>query len=160
MSNTIDPMHTNYISDELYRRIHEVLPIACVDILLTTGNSFLLAKRSNKPAQGQWFFPGGRILKGETLEDAVRRKAKEEIGTEILIREIIGVEETIFPDGPFGGPTHTINVVFLATAVQPENVISLDTQNDEYKWFSYIDNTWHPYVKKFLTLAGFTEATK
>ncbi|MHB1117907.1 MAG: NUDIX domain-containing protein [Minisyncoccota bacterium] len=148
------------IPTELYQQIHKAIPIACVDIVLKNDNSFLLAKRSNKPAQGQWFFPGGRILKGETLESAAKRKAKEEVGVEISTQKIIGVEETIFPDGPFDDPTHTINVVFLATTTHQKDSIILDAQNDEYQWFSHIDNTWHPYVKKFLTLAGFTEATR
>lgn len=141
---------------ELYRQIHEVLPISCVDIVLKNGESFLLAKRNNKPAQGHWWFPGGRIFKNETLQDAAIRKARQETGLDIKIEKLLGVDETIFPDGPFDSSTHTINVVFLAACTNPANIVTLDDQNDTYQWFSCIDNTWDPYVKKFLRLASFT----
>lgn len=148
------------IPTELYRQIHEVLPISCVDILLKNGDSFLLAKRNNKPAQGYWWFPGGRVLKNETLKDAAFRKTQQETGLDIKIEKILGVNETIFPDGPFDSSTHTINVVFLATCTSPENIVTLDDQNDEYQWFSHIHDTWDPHVKKFLELAGFPQSHK
>jgi len=147
----------NHIPAELYQQIHASIPIACVDFILKKDNSFLLAKRNNKPAQGQWFFPGGRIMKGETLEDAVKRKAKEEVGVEVTIGKMLGVEETLFPDGPFEGSTHTINIVFLVSPIDRDDEIVLDNQNEESRWYTHIDDTWHPYVKKFLMLAGFTK---
>jgi len=143
------------IPTELYQQIHATIPIACVDIVLKDGDSFLLAKRTNKPAQGQWFLLGGRILKGEKLYDAACRKIREETGIEITIEKMLGIDETMFPDGPFNDPTHTINIVFLATRKDPMSTITLDKQNSEYQWLSHIDGTWHPYVQKFLTLAGF-----
>lgn len=146
-----------YIPDELYRQIHAMLPIACVDVLLKDGDSFLLAKRNNEPAQGQWFFPGGRIFKGEKLEDAARRKIKEETGIDATIEKMLGVDETLFPEGPFNNSTHTINIVFLATPTNPQATVTLDEQNSEYSWYTHVNNSWHPYVQKFLALAGFNK---
>lgn len=146
-----------HIPDELYQQIHEVLPIACVDVIIKKSDAFLLAKRNNKPAQGQWFLPGGRVLKGESLKEAAGRKIQEEIGIKVTIEKILGIDETTFPDGPFGGPTHTINIVFLATPLNENETIILDKQNSEYRWFSHIDDSWHPYVKKFAKLAGLTK---
>ncbi len=141
----------------LYKRIHEVIPIPCVDIVLKNDHSFLLAKRINKPAQGSWWLPGGRIIKGEKLIEAANRKAQEELGISVRVEKILGVDETMFPDGPFNDSTHTINVVFLASFTHSIKSVKLDNQNDEYAWFSHIEKTWDPYVKKFLALAGFTE---
>ncbi|MFA5997302.1 MAG: NUDIX domain-containing protein [Candidatus Paceibacterota bacterium] len=145
-----------YIPDELYKEILNVMPFVCVDMVIKKGDSFLLAKRTNKPAQGQWFFPGGRVLKNEKLEDAVHRKLKQETGLTGKIEKTLGVGETMFPDGPYGDSIHSVNVVFLVT---PRNLgeIILDTQNNEYQWYTHIDDSWHPYVKKFLGLAGFTK---
>ncbi len=42
----------------------------------------LLGKRLNRPAQGSWFVPGGRILKDESLENAFKRLMKEELAIE------------------------------------------------------------------------------
>lgn len=137
-----------HIPEELYRQIHAHMPIPCVDIVIIHDGRVLLHKRSNKPAQGQWWFPGGRVLKGETLANAARRKMLEEVGLMPQTLEYIGGDETLFDDGPFDGPTHTINSVFRATV---ENIdhITLDTQASEWKWFTEADKEWHPYVKAF-----------
>lgn len=142
------------IPSDLYEKIHMTMPIACVDIIIINDNSFLLVKRKNKPAQNQWWFPGGRILKDETLIEAVIRKSFEETRLKVKIINRIGVEETIFPDGPFNSATHTINVVYLTKVINPET-IKLDEQSGEYNWFSGINENWHPYIKNFLSLAGF-----
>jgi hypothetical protein len=63
----------------------------------------------------------------------------------------------MFSEGPYGGSIHSVNVVFLITPTGPETIV-LDDQNGEYQWYTHIDDTWHPYVKKFLALAGFTKA--
>lgn len=142
------------ITPDLYEKIHITMAIACVDIIITNNNSFLLVKRKNKPAKNQWWFPGGRILKNETLAEAVIRKSFEETGLNVEIVNRVGVEETIFPDGPFNVTTHTINVVYLTKAINPEE-IKTDEQSSEYGWFSKINEKWVPYIKNFLKIAGF-----
>lgn len=144
-----------YIPDELYKEILNAIPFACVDMVIKDGNSFLLAKRKNKPAQGQWFLPGGRVLKNERLEDAVLRKMYQETGMRGVIEKMLGADETMFPDGPYGGSVHSVNVVFLITPTTSKTAIVLDEQNDEYQWYTHINDAWHPYVKKFLEMAGF-----
>jgi len=66
------------INPELYKKINETMPITAVDIILVKDGKFLLGKRNNKPVQNKWWLPGGRILKGELLKNAVKRKVKEE----------------------------------------------------------------------------------
>jgi len=101
LKNKMNEQKVQLIPSDLYEKIHMAMPMACVDIIITNINSFLLAKRKNKPAKNQWWFPGGRILKNETLAEAVARKSFEETGLKVEIINRIGVEETIFPDGPF-----------------------------------------------------------
>ena len=38
-----------------------------------------------------WFIPGGGIHKGETLDQAIRREAREEVQAELGILELLGV---------------------------------------------------------------------
>ena len=144
-----------FLPKKIYKVIHTHSPIACVDIVVKYGNKFLLGKRKNKPVQNKWWFPGGRILKGETFKRAVIRKVKEETGLSVKIIRYLGIDETIFPDGPFGKPSHTINIVFLVTPIGSNHKITRDSQHDEFQWFSQINKKWHPYLKKFLELAGF-----
>ncbi|MFA6524244.1 MAG: NUDIX domain-containing protein [Candidatus Paceibacterota bacterium] len=141
----------NLIPLETYKKIHKNIPILCVDlVILDKKKNFLLVKRANEPAKGKWWFIGGRVNKFETLKKAVARKAKEEIGLKVKILKCLGVDETIFKNGPFGWPTHTINVVFL---VELDNkLIKIDYQSKKYEWFSQINNNWPSYIKKFIKL--------
>ena len=100
------------IEKDLYSKIREVIPTLCVDMVVTNWrNEFLLIKRTQSPAKGQWWLPGGRVFKNETLEQAVLRKAKEEIGVDVTFRDFISVEETIFKKDN----VHTVNAVFHVT---------------------------------------------
>ncbi len=140
------------IGDKEYKNIVKLVPIVCVDLILTDGNKFLLGKRVNQPAKGQWFFPGGRIYKGEKIVDAAIRKAKEEMGIKILAKDlsIIGVGETIFDGKGIDKARHSINVVCLVK-ISDKTKFNFDrTQHSEIKWFSEINPDWHEYVKEFL----------
>ena len=54
------------IEEELYQKIREVIPTVCVDLIVTNVDGFyLLGKRTERPAKGLWWFPGGRIFKWE-----------------------------------------------------------------------------------------------
>lgn len=128
------------------------MPIACVDIVLTDGERILLHKRTNYPAQGQWWLPGGRIIKGEKLKKAALRKCKEEMGLKVAIKGIIGADETLFKDSPFGDLTHTINIVMLG--LTGKNAMpKLDNQGSEWKWFKTPEKKFHPYVRKYFEIA-------
>ena len=52
-------------------KLNIVSTVALVDI----NSKILIAKRpANKEYAGFWEFPGGKIKKGETLEEALKRK--------------------------------------------------------------------------------------
>lgn len=71
------------IPTALYTEVQAVIPIPCVDILIRHQEKFLLLRRLAPPQQGKWWTPGGRVLKGETQREAVRRKTHEETGLEV-----------------------------------------------------------------------------
>ena len=55
-----------------------------VAAVIEQDGRFLVARRlRGTHLAGYWEFPGGKILDGETLEDALRREIKEELNTAI-----------------------------------------------------------------------------
>lgn len=55
-----------------------------VGVLIRADGAFLLTSRPpGKVYAGYWEFPGGKVEPGETVEQALRRELREEIGLEI-----------------------------------------------------------------------------
>ncbi|MCM8801064.1 MAG: NUDIX hydrolase [Candidatus Omnitrophica bacterium] len=70
----------------------------------------VLVKRSNPPFG--WALPGGFVDYGESLEEAVKREAKEETGLEIY-----GIKQFHTYSDPKRDPRfHTVATVFIAKA--------------------------------------------
>ena len=64
-------------------------PLVSVDILiLNSEGHFLFGKRKNSPAKGSFFFPGGRLRKGELIKDAIARILKNELRFNESIPEV------------------------------------------------------------------------
>ncbi len=147
----------NTIGKGLYKKILEVLPIPCVDMVIEHGGKFLLCRRKNKPMKGAWWLIGGRVHKNETLKKAVLRKDREETGvTNAKIEKFLTTEGAFFKNSEFGPSTHSINSVFVVEATPPVS-LAPDSQNFELKWFSKIEKSWHRYVREMLIRAGFKE---
>lgn len=63
-----------------------IFPRVAVGAVVKHKNSFLLVKRANSPSRGRWSIPGGKIILGETLQQAAQREVLEETG--IVIRAL------------------------------------------------------------------------
>jgi ADP-ribose pyrophosphatase YjhB (NUDIX family) len=59
-----------------------------VRILLVKDDNILLVKHTY---QDKWYIPGGMVERGESVEDAVRREAQEELGARLDHIELFGV---------------------------------------------------------------------
>lgn len=130
------------IPSEKYKKIIEVLPILCVDIILRNSKGeYLLVKRANEPLKGHWWVIGGRVHKGETMEQAAIRKVKQEVSLDISSLDLIGYYEEVFGENPFGinNGYHTVSIVFSASINENQSV-KLDLQSAEWKYSKYLPN--------------------
>ncbi|WP_428840474.1 NUDIX domain-containing protein [Burkholderia vietnamiensis] len=79
---------------DTFLRIVDATPLVAIDLMISNEDgAYLLGHRTNRPAQGFRFVPGGRIHKNERLDDAFRRIPRDELGCSDLERadaELIG----------------------------------------------------------------------
>lgn len=137
------------IPTEQYHRIIEVLPILCVDVIVTnTRGEYLLIRRANEPLKGEWWVIGGRVLKGETLEQAAVRKVLEETSLNVQAVHPVGYYEALSQENPFGldPRLHAVSVVF-STVVDDRQQIRLDDQSMDWKYARELPADFH--VKSF-----------
>jgi len=137
---------TNLIDQSTYNTCIHNMPIACVDVaIVNESKRILLVRRTERPASGSWWLPGGRVEKFETMAHTALRKAREEVGLECRLGPIIHTDETIFDDGPYDIPIHSINSCFILYTDQTKPM--LDNTCDGWIWTSCIQDSFHPYVK-------------
>ncbi|MBI4208076.1 MAG: 8-oxo-dGTP diphosphatase MutT [Deltaproteobacteria bacterium] len=69
-----------------------------VAVIEENGAVFLVKRPAGTHLQGYWEFPGGKIEAGETLERALFREVREEVGWEILVLEKIDEVDYSYTD--------------------------------------------------------------
>ena len=71
--------------------IHYLDPKLAVGTILMKDEKLVLLQRAVEPGYGKWVFPGGYVDRGEKLESAAIREAKEEAGVDVSIDGLVGV---------------------------------------------------------------------
>ena len=70
-------------------------PVVGVGGVVLRGNHVLLVRRGHPPGQGTWTLPGGKVERGESLADAVRRELLEETSLRVTPGPLIEVVEIV-----------------------------------------------------------------
>ena len=128
----------NYIPQKTYDMILKCIPIVSVEALIVIDDALLFMRRNNEPARGEWWFPGGRIRKGESPKETLHRKIKEEIGLEISSHKFINVYSRVFHE------RLDLTIAYLCRCKKGR--IKLNTEHSEYRLFSKNPNSLHPYL--------------
>ncbi len=137
------------VNDEKFLSILEATPLVSIDLLVRDGaGRVLLGKRLNRPAQGFWFVPGGRILKGERVADALVRIAKAELSVAPRASVLFGAFDHFYPDNFLGKPGVCTHYVVLAyqCVLQDATAIKPDSQHLELQWWQVDDLLASPEV--------------
>jgi len=112
------------------RLIKSRSPILAVDGIVSDGEKILLVRRAIPPFLGYWTLPGGHVEYGETVEEAIKREMREELGIEVKIKRLIGV----YSDPKRDPRYHSVAVNFLLEPVSKD--IRLNFEGSEFKFFS------------------------
>ena len=72
--------------------------IISVGALINKNEKYLIARRANVSLAGYWEFPGGRVEKGESDEDALKRELKEELNISAKVNSFFSSNLHEFPN--------------------------------------------------------------
>jgi 8-oxo-dGTP diphosphatase len=106
--------------------------IAVGTIIRTMDDRLVLVRRAIEPGYGQWVFPGGYVDRGEELQTAAIREAREEAGLDVRIEGLVNIYS-------YAGRTPII-VVYAATAISGE--LCADDECLEAATFTAADLPW------------------
>ena len=127
------------LNDSDFLRIVDGTPLVSIDLILRNERGeILLGRRTNRPAQGLWFVPGGRIRKNERVAEALLRISQRELGVVIPQAKLLGVFDHLYPDNFLGAPNVSTHYVVLGMeASWPAGAaVQADDQHDEFKWWA------------------------
>src|SRR3989344_9615305 len=131
---------------EEFKSIYSRVPRLGVDLIIQSKRGILFTKRTIEPFNQMWHFPGGSVFLNESIKEAVKRIAKEEVGLEVEIKKLLGYME--FPHEKSSDyERHTVTLAFLVKALSKE--INLNKESDEFKFFKEVPENTVPQHKEF-----------
>lgn len=154
---TLENKLANLLDRETFRQIVAGTPLISIDLIVCNeAGQVLLGQRINRPAQGYWFVPGGRVRKDERLAAAFERLTEGELGIRLPITsaDFLGPFEHFYPDN-FSGTDFSTHYVVLGYELISGT--SLDTlpeeQHSHYQWFTVQEllasEQVHPHTKLY-----------
>lgn len=140
----------------------DAAPLVAMDLVVVRGGTeILLGQRNNRPAQGWWFVPGGRIRKNETMQAALARVARDELGLDLTTlpeRPVhLGAFEHFYDDcfaGEVGVSTHYVVLGNLLQLPAGVALAAADAQHCDVRWWplqeaAQADNV-HRFTKDYV----------
>ncbi len=127
-----------FLSEPDFTTVVRATPLVSIDLIVENERGeILLGRRNNRPAQGYWFVPGGRVQKNETLAVAFARLTQAELGQRFAMAQgqFHGVWQHFYDDN-FSGADFSTHYVVLGFRLRvEEQALRLpDEQHSEYRW--------------------------
>ena len=124
-----------------------------VGAVVVNEGKILLLLRKKAPEEGSWTIPGGKVEFGETVENAILREVKEEIGAEATIVRALGVTNHILA----AEGTHWVSPRFLVELTsQPKNMEP--HSHADMQWFDFDELPKNVTLTTQKALAAFLES--
>lgn len=138
---------------DIFKTVIASTPLISIDLIIKNSEGqVLLGKRNNRPAQGFWFVPGGRVLKDEQLELAFERLLMSELAIDKQNARFLGVYQHFYVDNVTEDDFSTHYIVLAYEIVCDGTLKDLPiAQHNEYQWFSQAgllrNNEVHKHTK-------------
>jgi colanic acid biosynthesis protein WcaH len=154
---------TGHLTDPQFADVVRLAPLVSIDLVIRDcDGDVLVGLRTNAPAKGFWFVPGGRVRKNETIRNAFARILRAEIGAGAAFDDarFLGVFEHFYSDDRYGRAEHGTHYVVLGYEVRFESrpTIVLDDQHDVHRWMSEAELVGaadvHDYTKAYFDVRG------
>lgn len=134
-----------FLDRETFQTVVASTPLVSIDLVVRNHEGrILLGQRLNRPAQGFWFVPGGRIYKNEQLDAAFKRITETELGQAFARSQarLLDIYEHFYTDSVFGNEasapdTHYVVVGYQLDIGPDITLRPPEGQHDAYQW-------WHP----------------
>jgi 8-oxo-dGTP diphosphatase len=123
--------------------------LAVGTIITDEQNRVVLVKRAIEPGYGKWVFPGGYVDRGEEVQAAAVREAREETGLDVRLDRLINIYS-------YAGRVPVI-VVYAATMIggclgcDDEGLEARFFEADTIPWQELAFRSTHEALREFLT---------
>lgn len=131
---------------KIFQEIYSKAPRVSVELVVKTPKGLLLTLRDIEPFKGEWHIPGGTILFGESIEEALKRIAQDELGATILSHKFLGIIEWLpTPKNKW----HDYSLAYLVEL--DRETFKLNEQAKDYKFFKSLPENTIKEFREFIT---------
>jgi ADP-ribose pyrophosphatase YjhB (NUDIX family) len=105
--------------------------VAVGTLVRNEAGDLMLVRRAIEPGYGKWTFPGGFVDRGEPVQIAAIREAKEEVGLDVRLDYLLNV---------YSYPRAPVIIVYVATMTG--GCIACDDEGLEARFFAAETIPW------------------
>jgi ADP-ribose pyrophosphatase YjhB (NUDIX family) len=115
--------------------VHYENPAPTVQAWIERGGEWLFLRRARDPQRGLWNLTGGFVEPFEEPAEAVRREAREELGVEVDVGELIGAFSSAYADTG----RSTLDLAYRCRLADEGAELVLSDESGEAGWFALGD---------------------
>ena len=117
------------LSSNEFKHIYSKVPRITVIPLIHTSQGILLTLRNIDPAKNRWHFAGGTVYFNDSIVEALKRVAMDELGVSIKVVKFLGTIQYFKTKNDAG---HAIALVYLVTT---NDKITLNKEASDFGYF-------------------------
>ncbi|MDO8715658.1 MAG: NUDIX domain-containing protein [Dehalococcoidales bacterium] len=149
-------MNTNFLPPKEFKKVFSEVPRLCVDLIIQSRGGVILTLRSLPQWQGEWHLPGSTVRYKETINQAAKRTAHDELGIPIDVLKPLGYIEYPSEERERGfGWAVSLPLLCSTTAER----FKVGKDSSEVRVFTSLPDPMIPEQKEFL-FAHWAEITR